>query len=284
MKAAAAAAPSGPAVSTPPVPDISDLVSDIAMSVAIAHVSLAASDGTPSAASVAPAAPTSKSGVSGLGKAAPQAQASGLEDVYGHLEAALQVLTRHHVAEQLQHEVAHCMQGVAVAFAEEIFRSTSPVTSHLGQGHEQQQLHEQQRNGQTAAARRARALSILRGALWRTTTSAAATAGNGGNGHGAALAAAGNGQAHGAAATAQGAGGGGGGGGVAAGATADGGAAASGQHAGSTAAAGSVDCWPPELSAEERAELMAPLRGLLTASEHVSSGAASHSHCAQVCV
>ncbi len=264
LKAAAAAAPSGPAVSSPPVPDISDLVSDIAMSVAIAHVSLAASDSTPSATSITPNPAASKPGVSVGGKAQPQAQPSGLEEVYGHLEAALQVLTRHHVAEQLQHEVAHCMQGVAVAFAEEVFRSTLPMSGHVGQGHEQhlQQQQEQQRNGQAAAARRARALSILRGALWRTTTNTATNGGNGGNGHGGAVAT-GNGPANGGAAAAPAAGGGGGG--VAAGGTAD-----FGQHTGSTAA-GSMDCWPPELSAEERAELMAPLRGLLTASEHVST-------------
>ncbi|KXZ51835.1 hypothetical protein GPECTOR_11g274 [Gonium pectorale] len=128
LKAATAAIPGSPlaAKSTKmPIPHLEHLAADLALSVALAHVSLAAggqgSSEAPHHTSGASSGSELLGGVVGNGSGGDLA---GLEELYGHLEAALQVLSRHGVAEALQQEVAYCLQNVAVALAEELLRTT----------------------------------------------------------------------------------------------------------------------------------------------------------------
>ncbi|GFR42659.1 hypothetical protein Agub_g3596 [Astrephomene gubernaculifera] len=250
-----------------------DVVADVALSVALSHISLAAEAGGAEAEE-------EEAGEGGGGAAAGGLQdeqgevCGGLEAAHGHLEAALQVLWRHGVSEALQQEVACCLQGVAVALAEELLRGTPPPPPPSSGGGGAQSL--------AAAARRARAVSLLRGALWSCSepntqhqqqqqqhtqqhqhqdpshgavssspASFLAAAAAGVLGPAAAAPGSSNSSSSSSRVAAE--------------------SAASSSSAGSsTASCCCGPCWPPVLSAEERCELLAPLRGLLSAAEHIS--------------
>ncbi|EFJ42474.1 hypothetical protein VOLCADRAFT_97527 [Volvox carteri f. nagariensis] len=244
LKAASAAVPFSPlGVGKQPVPHLEHLAADLALSIALAHISLAGGAGSGGSAS-------SSSGSSNRGSSS---GLMDLEEVHSHLEMAL--------------------QGVAVALAEEVLRSTPPVATPpapppaaaaaapapagSGSGTWTGPLAKNLASGAPAAAigtsstpsdnssasaiaaRRSKAISVLRSALWRggapshwhnqshpsALSSPQRKQGRPGEAQTASTALEAN----------------GGGGGIRV----------------------------SELTPDERSEMMAPLRGLLTASEHV---------------
>ncbi|GLC43519.1 hypothetical protein PLESTB_001566400 [Pleodorina starrii] len=295
LKAASAAVPFSPlgAVKQQPVPHLEHLAADLALSIALAHISMAGGapggSGAGAGTGGGGGAQLAAGGGGGSGTGSMQSsELSGLEGVHAHLESALQVLERHSVAAaaSLQQEVSYCLQGVAAAFAEEVLRTTPPVSPQpqpsaaaggAGSGPAIQLAAGARAvagsagggaptgaagaaggapgpSAAAATARRAKAISVLRSALWR-----GAAAGQHHNhqaqhsqsqqqpqqqqqqeGHGGAVAGA-----------------------VAAG-------SAPVEAGGAPAGGGGGGGWAPELTPEERTELMAPLRGLLTASEHIA--------------
>ncbi|GIL63750.1 hypothetical protein Vafri_17760, partial [Volvox africanus] len=313
LKAASAAMPFSPlGVSRQqPVPNLEQLTADLALSIALAYISLAGGGGVPAGA--ASAAGVSSGSSNGPIPVATEANTGGaaltvmdMEEVFSHLESALQVLERHSVSPPLQKEVAYCLQGVAVAFAEDVLRSTPPVlqlspaaappsapgaTPALSQGKGgdggvvdgnvsrgavadssgrpvgagQETVTPSSSSSSSvaaAAARRTKAVSMLRSVLWRCAPQCQSNQ-HGQDKH----------QQH-RGDTAQGATQGG----AAAAATAA--AAGSAPVVGSViaelrnsapaASSGGSRSWVPELTPDERSELIAPLRGLLAASEHIA--------------
>ncbi|GIL79075.1 hypothetical protein Vretimale_30, partial [Volvox reticuliferus] len=308
LKAASAAMPFSPlgVGRQQPVPNLEQLTADLALSIALAHISLAGGGGAPTSAASVTGAGSSSSGptpeAAGISTVGAALTAMGMEEAYSHLESALQVLERHGVAPLLQKEVAYCLQGVAVAFAEDVLRSTPPVlqpspaaappnapgaTSALSQGQGGNGDLAESTAGRgavadssgrpggagrgtaksssisstaaAAAARRAKAVCMLRSVLWRcapqnqnnqhnennhqpqrgdTAAGAAATKGSSAAASGSALVM--------------------------------GSAAGELRHGPLAASSGGSGIWVPELTSDERSELIAPLRGLLAASEHIA--------------
>ncbi|GLI65944.1 hypothetical protein VaNZ11_009625 [Volvox africanus] len=306
LKAASAAMPFSPlGVSRQqPVPHLEQLTADLALSIALAYISLAGGGGGPAGA--ASSASVSSGGSSGPIPAATEANTGGaaltlmdMEEVFSHLESALQVLERHCVAPPLQKEVAYCLQGVAVAFAEDVLRSTPPVLQlspaaappsapgatpaltqrkggdgevvdgnvgwgavadssgrPAGVGKETVTSSLSSSVATAAAARRTKAVCMLRSVLWRCAPQ------NQSNQHSQDRH-----QQH-------------------RGDTAPGVTQGSVTAAGSAPVVGAVIAelrngppaassgdsrgWVPELTPDERSELIAPLRGLLAASEHIA--------------